>query len=271
MSTIFTDQRDIDGMRAAGQLAARTLEMIGQYIEPGVTTECLDQLCHEFIVRYGGTPAPLGYTAGGTLPPFPKATCISVNDVVCHGIPGKKVLKEGDILNIDVTAVVDGYHGDTSKMFYVGNVLPHAKRLCEIAQQSLYMAIVKVKPNLPINIIGQTIEPFVKSKGYSIVSEYCGHGIGTVFHDKPHILHHYVSTHDVPLQIGQCFTIEPIVNQGAKYNKTLGDKWTVKTKDRRLSAQWEHTVIVTETGCEILTLREEESLAGIYENYTCFS
>ena len=253
MAISIKTPEQIEKMRIAGKLAAEALSMIGEYVVPGVTTDELNTICHEHIVNVQkAIPAPLDYHG------FPKSICTSVNHQVCHGIPSDKKLKKGDIINIDITVIKDGFHGDTSKMFYVGKPNVAAKRLCEITQESMRLAIAKVKPGLRIGDIGNIIQTFVESNHYSVVREYCGHGIGEVFHEEPQILHYGKPNTGAELKAGMTFTIEPMVNLGKRHVKLLPDKWTVVTKDHKLSAQWEHTIAVTETGVEILTLREEE-------------
>lgn len=259
MTTKFTDEKDINGMRAAGKLASSILDMIGKHVVPGVTTDELDTLCHEMTIDNYAIPAPLGYTAGGTMPPFSKSICTSVNHVICHGIPGDKKLKKGDCINIDVTPILNGYHGDTSKMFLVGKVPSHVERLVRVTQECLYEGIRTVKAGSKVNDIGRVIQEHAHKHNYSVVREFCGHGVGKVFHAPPHVLH-CENDDDTILEVGQCFTIEPMINQGKRDMKVLGDRWTAVTKDRRLSAQWEHTLMVTEEGCEIFTLRDEETL-----------
>jgi methionyl aminopeptidase len=246
---------DIEKMRIAGRLAAEVLEMVTPHVKPGVTTNELDRLCHDYMVNVQQTiPAPLDYHG------FPKSICTSVNHVICHGIPSDKVLKKGDIINIDITVIKDGYHGDTSKMFIVGQPTIPGKRLCEIAQRCLYLGIREVKPGAPFGNIGKAIQTYAHSQRCSVVEEYCGHGIGIEFHEAPQVLHYYSKDSDkLVMQPGMIFTIEPMINQGKRHLKTLPDKWTVVTKDHSLSAQWEHTILVTPDGFEILTLREEEA------------
>lgn len=243
-------------MRIAGRLAAEVLEMIEPFVVPGVTTAELDQICHDYIVNeQKAIPAPLNYRG------FPKSICTSVNHQVCHGIPNHKRLKNGDIVNIDITVIKDGFHGDTSKMFYVGEPPVRAKRLVKITQQALYIGINEVKPGACLGDIGHAIQKFVESHGYSVVREFCGHGIGRAFHEEPQVLHYGRPGTGLVLEPGLVFTIEPMVNSGKRYVKMLPDGWTVVTKDRSLSAQWEHTLAVTENGFEILTLRKEEAVA----------
>lgn len=248
-------------MRDVGKLAASVLEMIGDYIRPGVSTEELDQRCHEFMTcELGCKPAPLNYTNSETQPPFPKSICTSVNNVVCHGIPSSsKLLRKGDILNIDVTLIKNGFHGDTSKMFFVGEPSVLARRLVETTQECMYRGIDSVKPGSTLGDIGHAIQQFAESNRFSVVREFCGHGIGRVFHDAPQVLHYGDPGTGMVLEEGMAFTIEPMINAGKRFVRILPDHWTVVTRDRKLSAQWEHTILVTESGREILTLRDEES------------
>lgn len=250
---------DIAKMRVAGRLAAEVLEMIGEYVKPGITTNELNDICHQYITEHQqATPAPLHYTPAPNIPPFPKSICTSVNEVVCHGIPNDKKLRDGDILNIDVTVIKEGYYGDTSKMFFVGKALPHAERLVRITQECLYLAIKQVKPGVQLGDIGATIQHHAEQHRYSVVREFCGHGIGRVFHEHPQVLHYGSAGTGETLPIGATFTIEPMINLGKRDIKVKSDQWTAVTKDRKLSAQWEHTILVTDQGFEILTLREEE-------------
>ncbi|XOZ34885.1 type I methionyl aminopeptidase [Halomonadaceae bacterium KBTZ08] len=256
MSVQIKTVDEIEKMRAAGRLAASVLEMIGDYIKPGVTTEELDRLCHEYITGHGATPAPLNYKG------FPKSVCISVNQVICHGIPSeKKALKNGDILNIDVTVIKDGYHGDTSKMFVAGTAHPAAERLNRVTRECLFRGIEMVRPGATLGDIGAAVQKHAEANHYSIVREYCGHGIGKGFHEEPQVMHFGKPGTGLELQEGMTFTIEPMVNQGKRHSKVLPDGWTVVTRDRKLSAQWEHTVLVTADGYEILTLRDGEEPA----------
>lgn len=253
MTTIFHTEDEINQMRRAGKLACEVLEMIEPYVKPGVTTDELDRICHDYIVNtQQAIPAPLNYKG------FPKSVCISVNHVICHGIPGPKKLKKGDILNIDVTVIKDGYHGDTSKMFTVGEPSIRAQRLIDVTQQCLYRGIEQVKPGAHIGDIGAAIQAHAEQHRYSVVREFCGHGIGTVFHAPPNVVHFGKPGSGAQIQQGQCFTIEPMINAGTRHMKILRDGWTAITKDRQLSAQWEHTLLVTQDGVEILTLRDEE-------------
>ena len=255
---------EIEKMRVAGRLAAEVLDMIKPHIKPGVTTLELDTICHDYIVNVqDAIPACLGYGAAPGRPAFQHVICTSVNHVVCHGIPSdSKKLKKGDILNIDVTVIKAGYHGDTNMMYIVGgetSIL--ADRLCNVAQEAMYRGIETVKPGSTIGDIGHVIQQYVESERFGVVREYCGHGIGTVFHDEPQVLHYGQGNSGMILEEGMTFTIEPMVNGGDWKTKLLGDKWTVVTKDHSLSAQYEHTLLVTKTGVEILTARPEEDLS----------
>ncbi len=251
--TIKTPE-DIEKMRVAGRMAAEVLEMIGDYVKPGVSTGELDQICHDYIVEeQKAIPACLGYKG------FPKSICTSVNHIICHGIPSeKKILKDGDIINIDVTVIYEGYHGDTSKMFCVGKVAPHAERLVQVTQECMYKGIELVKPGARLGDIGHVIQRHAEKNYYSVVREYCGHGIGKQFHEEPQILHYGRPDTGMELVEGMVFTIEPMINAGKPQTKLKKDGWTVETKDGRLSAQWEHTMAVTANGVEVLTARSEE-------------
>lgn len=245
----------IEKMRIAGRLAAEVLEVVADQIKPGVTTEEIDQFCHQHIVeKQQAIPAALNYNG------FPKSICTSVNHVVCHGIPSDKKLKEGDIVNVDVAVIKDGYFGDTSKMFFVGEPSVLAKRLVNVTQESLYLGIKMVKPGVRLGDIGAAIQKYAESQRFSVVREYCGHGIGTEFHEDPQVLHYGKPGTGVELREGMTFTIEPMINAGGRHIKLLPDGWTVITKDRKLSAQWEHTILVTPSGYEVLTLRNDEQL-----------
>ena len=265
MNITIKTPEDIEKMRIAGRLAAEVLEMITPHVKPGVTTEELDRLCHDHIVNVqGAIPAPLNYGATHDRPGFPKSICTSINHVVCHGIPNEKPLKKGDILNIDVTVIKDGYHGDTSKMFLVGEVQPFLEKLVQVTQECLYKGIQQVKPGARLSDIGRVIARHAHANHFSVVEEYCGHGIGKVFHEDPQVLHYegYGDKNDCVLKEGMTFTIEPMINAGKKGTRLLRDGWTAVTIDKpkpRPSAQWEHTLLVTTDGVEILTLREEES------------
>ncbi|UZJ45854.1 type I methionyl aminopeptidase [Marinimicrobium sp. C6131] len=254
MSVSIKTPEEIEKMRVAGRMAAEVLELIEPHVQPGVTTAELDRICHDHIINeQNAIPACLNYRG------FPKSICTSVNQVVCHGIPSeKKVLKNGDIVNIDVTVIYDGYHGDTSKMYFVGKRLPHAERLVKVTQECLYKGIEMVKPGIKLGDIGHAIQQHAESNHYSVVREYCGHGIGAVFHEDPQVLHYGRPDTGLELKEGMTFTIEPMINAGKRHTKTKGDGWTVETKDGRLSAQWEHTLAVTKDGVEVLTARHEE-------------
>jgi len=257
MTSFIKTPEEIAKMRVAGKLAADVLGMIEPYVKPGVTTEELDRICHDYIVNeQRAIPAPLNYKG------FPKSICTSVNHVICHGIPTeKKVLKEGDIINIDVTVIKDGYHGDTSKMFFVGKCSVMAQRLVRVTQECLYRGMAMVRPGARLGDIGAVIQKHAESNRFSVVREYCGHGIGAIFHEDPQVLHYGEAGTGIPLVAGMIFTIEPMINEGLRHTKLLPDGWTVVTKDHKLSAQWEHTVLVTPTGIEVLTARPEEDLS----------
>ena len=259
--TIKTAQ-EIEKMRIAGALAAEVLEMIGPFVKKGVTTDELNDICHRYIVEeQDAIPAPLNYHG------FPKSICTSDNHVICHGIPSDKKLKEGDIINVDVTVIKDGYHGDTSKMFVVGKGSILANRLIKTTQESLYKAINMVKPGVRLGDIGHAIQTYCEGMNYSIVREYCGHGIGAEFHEDPQVVHYGKPGTGETLQAGMCLTIEPMVNAGKRFSKMANnDGWTVVTKDRSLSAQWEHTLLVTDNGVEILTLRSDEEISRVIEH-----
>ncbi|MCH2356491.1 MAG: type I methionyl aminopeptidase [Pseudomonadales bacterium] len=257
MTIQLKSAEDIVKMRVAGKLAAEVLEMIGPHVQAGVSTGELDRICHQHIVeQQQAIPAPLNYNG------FPKSICTSVNQVICHGIPSdSKILKSGDIINIDVTVIKDGFHGDSSKMFAIGEVPAHAQRLIRITQECLYKAIDLVKPGITLGDIGHVIQQHGEAHNYSIVREYCGHGIGRIFHEEPQVLHYGKPNTGTRIEAGMTFTIEPMLNAGSRYTKLSNlDGWTVTTKDRRLSAQWEHTLAVNSDGCEILTLRSDEQL-----------
>ncbi|CUX95785.1 Methionine aminopeptidase [Candidatus Gullanella endobia] len=250
---------DIAKMRISGQLAARVLEIIEPYIKPGISTGELDRLCHKYITeKQQAVSASLGYQG------FPKSVCISVNDVVCHGIPNdEKKLKEGNILNIDVAVIKNGFYGDTSKMFIVGKPTILGERLCRVTKESLYLAIRMIRPGIRLRMLGKAIQKFVESENFSVVREYCGHGIGEDFHEEPRVLHYDADDGGIVLKPGMVFTIEPMVNAGDYHIRIMKDGWTVKTKDRSLSAQYEHMVLVTEDGCEIMTLRTDDTLPTV--------
>lgn len=251
--TIKTPE-EIDKMRIAGRLAADVLQMIESHVQPGVTTDELDNICHDYIVNeQQAIPAPLNYKG------FPKSICTSVNHVICHGIPADKTLKNGDIINIDVTVIYQDYHGDTSKMFFVGSPSIKAKRLVQITYECMKLGIDMVKPGVLLGDIGHEIQQHAESNDYSVVREYCGHGIGREFHEDPQVLHYGLQGSDITIEEGMIFTIEPMINMGKRHVKLLADGWTVVTKDRSLSAQWEHTILVTPEGYEVLTKRDDEN------------
>jgi methionyl aminopeptidase len=249
MRIVVKNAEQIAKMRTAGKLAAEVLSMIEPHVKAGVSTEELDRLCHDYIVHVQGTiPANLGYKG------FPKTICTSVNNVVCHGIPNHKILKEGDIVNIDVTVIKDGYHGDTSRMYTVGAVSVMARRLIDATRHAMWLGIQAVRPGASLRDIGRAIQSYAEAQRFSVVREYCGHGIGSVYHEDPQVLHYdSPETAGIILQPGMTFTVEPMINAGQRHVKLLPDKWTVVTKDHSLSAQWEHTVLVTESGFEVLT------------------
>ena len=241
-------------MRVAGRLAGDVLDYIAPLIKPGVTTDEIDRLCHEFIVGVqDATPAPLNYAPPG-YQPYPKSVCTSVNHVVCHGVPGEKRLKMGDIVNVDITVIKDGFHGDTSRMFYVGQPSIQARRLCDITYECMWLGIATVRPGAYLGDIGYAIQSHAEHHGFSVVREFCGHGIGRKFHEEPQVLHYGRPGTGLRLEAGMIFTVEPMINAGKPDIRQLADGWTIVTKDHSLSAQWEHTVLVAETGYEVLTL-----------------
>jgi methionyl aminopeptidase len=249
MAITIKNSEEVEKMRVAGRLAGEVLQMIGPHVVAGITTGELDKICHDYIVNeQQAIPAPLNYRG------FPKSICTSVNHVVCHGIPGEKRLKAGDVVNIDITVIKDGFHGDTSKMFFVGKPTVTGERLSRISHQCMCLGIEMVRPGLHLGDIGHAIQTHAEKQNCSIVREYCGHGIGRIFHEDPQVLHYGTPGTREQLQAGMIFTIEPMVNAGKRQVKLLRDGWTVVTKDRSLSAQWEHTILVTDTGHEILTL-----------------
>ncbi|WP_347989281.1 type I methionyl aminopeptidase [Methylomonas sp. AM2-LC] len=253
MSIVIKTADEIAKMRIAGKLAAEVLEMIAPYVQVGISTDELDTICHDYIVNIQqAIPAPLNYRG------FPKSICTSINHQICHGIPSEKKLKSGDIVNVDITVIKDGYHGDTSKMFCVGNVSTHAQRLVDVTREALFLGIEEIKPGAHFGDIGHAIQKFAESNRYSVVQEFCGHGIGKKFHEEPHVMHFGKPGEGARIEPGMIFTIEPMLNLGKRHMKILNDGWTAVTKDRSLSAQWEHTILATENGYEILTLRSEE-------------
>ncbi len=254
MTVTIKDAAGIEGMRIAGRLASEVLDYLTPYVRPGVTTNELDRLAHDHIVHtQQAIPAPLNYAPNGYLP-YPKSICTSVNHVICHGIPNDKPLKKGDIINIDVTVIKDGWHGDTSRMFVVGDAPAHAKRLSAVTYDAMWKGIEMVRPGVRLGDIGHAIQQFAEGAGYSVVREFCGHGIGQKFHEDPQILHYGKPGTGMEIVAGMAFTIEPMINQGKRDIREMGDGWTIVTKDRSLSAQWEHTVVCTDTGYEVLTL-----------------
>ncbi|MDP2809625.1 MAG: type I methionyl aminopeptidase [Rhodocyclaceae bacterium] len=254
MSITLKTPEEIDQMRVAGRLAAEVLDHIGPFVKPGITTSELDRLCHDYMIGVQGcVPAPLNYAPPG-YPPYPKSICASVNHQVCHGVPNDRPLRKGDIVNLDITAIKNGWHGDTSRMFVVGEASILAKRLCSVTHECLWMSIAQVRPGGRLGDIGAAIQRHAEKSGFSVVREFCGHGIGRSFHEEPQVLHYGKRGDGVELRPGMTFTIEPMINAGKAAISELPDGWTIVTRDRSLSAQWEHTVTVTETGVEVLTL-----------------
>ena len=249
------EPEDFAGMRAAGRLAAETLDMIADHVRPGVTTGTLDRLCHEFITAHNAVPAPLNYRG------YPKSICTSINHVVCHGIPGERKLENGDVLNIDVTVILDGWHGDTSRMYAAGTASTRARNLIDVTYEAMLRGVRVVRPGATLGDVGYAIQAFVEGHGFSVVRDFCGHGIGRRFHEPPNVLHFGRPGEGPVLQPGMFFTIEPMVNAGRPEVKVLEDGWTAVTRDRSLSAQFEHMIGVTGTGCEIFTL----SPAGLHK------
>ena len=254
MSITIKSPAEIEMMRTAGRLAAEVLDYITPFVQPGITTGELDRLCHDYMVNVQGTiPAPLNYAPPGHRP-YPKSICTSVNQQVCHGVPGDKKLKSGDVVNLDITVIKDGWHGDTSRMFAVGTPSILASRLINVTYECMWKGILAVRPGARLGDIGHAIQRHAESHGFSVVREFCGHGIGQKFHEEPQVVHYGKPGTGVELKPGMTFTIEPMINAGRRDIRVLGDGWTVVTKDHSLSAQWEHTVLVTETGYEVLTL-----------------
>jgi methionyl aminopeptidase len=254
MATTIKDNNEIEKMRVAGKLAAEVLDYIAPFVKPGITTGELDKLCHDYMIEVQGCiPAPLNYAPHGHQP-YPKSICTSVNHQVCHGVPGEKILKNGDIVNLDITTIKDGYHGDTSRMFCVGTPSVQAKRLCDITHECMWLGIAQVRPGATLGDIGHAIQQHAEKNGYSVVREFCGHGIGKKFHEDPQVLHYGKPGTGLKLQAGMIFTIEPMINAGKRDIRQLGDGWTIVTKDHSLSAQWEHTVLVTADGYEVMTI-----------------
>ena len=256
MSVVIKSQEEIAKMRVAGRLAAEVLDYVAPHVKPGVTTGKLNDLCHVYMTGVQGTvPAPLNYAPPG-YKPFPKSICTSVNHQVCHGVPGERVLKAGDILNIDVTVIKDGFHGDSSRMYYVGEPGIQARRLVDVTYECMWRGIGEVRPGAHLGDLGAAIQAHAERHGFSVVREFCGHGIGRRFHEEPQILHYGKPGTGLRLEPGMTFTIEPMINAGKAAIRELADGWTIVTKDHSLSAQWEHTVLVTDTGCDILTRSE---------------
>ncbi|MBI1943458.1 MAG: type I methionyl aminopeptidase [Betaproteobacteria bacterium] len=256
MSVVIKTQEEIEKMRVAGRLAAEVLDYIAPHVKPGVTTGKLNDLCHSYMVGVQGTvPAPLNYAPPG-YKPFPKSICTSVNHQVCHGVPGERVLKQGDILNIDITVIKDGFHGDSSRMFYVGEPGIQARRLVEVTYECMWHGIRSVRPGAQLGDVGAAIQAHAERRGFSVVREFCGHGIGRKFHEEPQVLHYGKPATGLRLEPGMIFTIEPMINAGKAAIRELADGWTIVTKDHSLSAQWEHTVLVSDSGYEILTLSQ---------------
>jgi len=247
--------REIEAMRTVGRLAADTLSLVGDFLRPGITTNDINDFVHEDTLKKGARPAPLKYRSGGSGPPFPKSVCTSVNEVVCHGIPSSRVLRDGDIINVDVTHIYNGFHGDTSATFYIGTPSADAKRVTEVARRCLELGIAEVRPGGRLGDVGAAIQEFAEAQGCSVVEDFVGHGIGRKFHDEPKVPHYGERGKGVRLKPGMTFTIEPMVNLGTWEIRMLDDEWTAVTADGKLSAQFEHTVLVTPTGVEILTAR----------------
>ncbi|PIT80926.1 type I methionyl aminopeptidase [Limnohabitans sp. JirII-31] len=269
MTITYKDAQGIEGMRVAGKLASEVLDFLTPHVVAGVTTNQLDKLAYDYITQVqGAIPAPLNYNPSGDNP-YPKSICTSINHQVCHGIPNDKPLKKADIVNIDITVIKDGWHGDTSRMFLVGESSIAAKRLCKLTYEAMWHGIVKVKPGARLGDIGFAIQRFAESHGFSVVREFCGHGIGQVFHEEPQVLHYGKPGTGEELKTGMTFTIEPMINAGRKDIKELGDGWTIVTRDHSLSAQWEHTILVTETGYEVLTLSGGSPALPEFVTTTC--
>jgi methionyl aminopeptidase len=253
MPVTLKTPEEIEKMRVAGRLASEVLDYIAPYVKPGITTGKLNDLCHAYMVTEQGTvPAPLNYAPPG-YKPFPKSICTSVNHQVCHGIPGDRILRPGDVLNIDVTVIKDGFHGDSSRMYFVGEPSIQAKRLCDVTYECMWIGIEKVRPGVRLGDLGAAIQLHAEKSGFSVVREFCGHGIGRKFHEDPQVLHYGKAGTGLPLEQGMTFTVEPMINAGKPAIRELADGWTIVTKDHSLSAQWEHTVLVTGTGYEVLT------------------
>jgi len=257
MTIHIKNPQEIEKMRVAGKLASEVLDFITPFVKPGITTEEIDKLCHDYMVNVQNTiPAPLNYAPDGHTP-YPKSICTSINHQICHGVPGPKALKEGDIVNIDITVIKDGFHGDTSRMFHLGETSIQAKRLCKLTYEAMWLGIEQVKPGAKLGDIGFVIQDFAEKNGFSVVREFCGHGIGKRFHEEPQVLHYGKPGTGITLEEGMIFTIEPMINAGKRDIKQMPDGWTIVTKDRSLSAQWEHTILVTQNGYEVLTVSDK--------------
>ena len=257
MTIHIKNPQEIEKMRVAGKLASEVLDFITPFVKPGITTEEIDKLCHDYMVNVQNTiAAPLNYAPDGHTP-YPKSICTSINHQICHGVPGPKALKEGDIVNIDITVIKDGFHGDTSRMFHLGETSIQAKRLCKLTYEAMWLGIKQVKPGAKLGDIGFVIQDFAEKNGFSVVREFCGHGIGKRFHEEPQVLHYGKPGTGLTLEAGMIFTIEPMINAGKRDIKQMPDGWTIVTKDRSLSAQWEHTILVTEIGYEVLTVSDK--------------
>jgi methionyl aminopeptidase len=266
MTIHIKNSQEIEKMRIAGALASQVLDYITPFVNPGITTEEIDKLCHDFMVNVQKTiPAPLNYAPDGHTP-YPKSICTSINHQICHGVPGPKALKDGDIVNIDITVIKDGFHGDTSRMFLLGETSIQAKRLCKMTYEAMWLGIQQVKPGAKLGDIGFVIQDFAEKNGFSVVREFCGHGIGKRFHEEPQVLHYGKPGTGLTLEAGLIFTIEPMINAGKRDIKQMPDGWTIVTKDRSLSAQWEHTILVTETGYEVLTVSEKTPAPPAFAN-----
>ncbi|CAM8343353.1 type I methionyl aminopeptidase [Candidatus Methylopumilus universalis] len=266
MTIHIKNSQEIEKMRIAGALASQVLDYITPFVNPGITTEEIDRLCHDFMVNVQKTiPAPLNYAPDGHTP-YPKSICTSINHQICHGVPGPKALKDGDIVNIDITVIKDGFHGDTSRMFLLGDTSIQAKRLCKMTYEAMWLGIQQVKPGAKLGDIGFVIQDFAEKNGFSVVREFCGHGIGKRFHEEPQVLHYGKPGTGLTLEAGLIFTIEPMINAGKRDIKQMPDGWTIVTKDRSLSAQWEHTILVTETGYEVLTVSEKTPAPPAFTN-----
>jgi methionyl aminopeptidase len=254
MTVVIKNADEIAAMRVAGRLASEVLDYIAPFVKPGVTTGELDRLCHDYMVNEQGTiPAPLHYAPSGYTP-YPKSICTSVNHQVCHGIPGERVLRNGDLVNLDITVIKDGWHGDTSRMFPVGEVSTLARRLSQVTFECMWRGIAAIRPGAHLGDIGEAIQHHAERHGYSVVREFCGHGIGRRFHEEPQVLHYGRAGSGLRLESGMIFTVEPMINAGKPGIRALADGWTIVTKDHSLSAQWEHTVLVTDSGFEVLTV-----------------